>query len=55
VFFDELLQTESLIQLANQNQATVGSHSRSLEINRQERIERAPGAALERVHFGNVG
>src|SRR5207245_9637962 len=31
LFLDELLQTQLLIQLANQNQATIGSHSRSLE------------------------
>jgi hypothetical protein len=30
MFLDELLQ--SLIELANQNQATIGSHSRSLEM-----------------------
>src|ERR1700730_9061277 len=39
VFLDELLQTQSLIQLANQNQATIGSHSRSLEIDLQRSIE----------------
>lgn len=39
VFLDELLQTQSLIQLAHQNQATIGSHSRSLEINLQRSIE----------------
>jgi len=32
--------TQSLIQLANQNQATIGSHSRSLEIDLQGSIER---------------
>jgi len=31
LFLDELLQTQSLIQLTNQNQATVGSYSRSME------------------------
>jgi hypothetical protein len=40
MFLDELLQTQSLIQLAHQNQATVGSHSRSLEIDLQGSIER---------------
>jgi len=35
VFFDELHQTQSLIHLANQNHATVGSHSRSFEIDLQ--------------------
>jgi hypothetical protein len=40
VFRDELLQAQSLIQLPNQNQATVGSHSRSLGIDLQGSIER---------------
>jgi hypothetical protein len=31
LFLDDLLQAQSLIQLANQNQATIGLHSRSLE------------------------
>jgi hypothetical protein len=39
MLFDELLQTQSLIQLANQNQATIGSHSRSLEIDLQGSIK----------------
>src|SRR3984893_10180957 len=39
VFLDELLQTQSLIQLANQDQSTIGSHSRSLEIDLQRSIE----------------
>jgi hypothetical protein len=40
VFFDELLQTQSPIQLANENQATIRSHSRSLEIDLQGSMER---------------
>ena len=40
VFVDELLRTQSFIQLAHQNQATIGSHSRSLEIDLQGSIER---------------
>ena len=40
VFLDELVQTQSLIQFANQNQATVGSHSRCLEIDLQGSIKR---------------
>src|SRR5712692_5405464 len=40
LFLDEFLQTQSLIQLAGQNQATIGSHSRSLEIDLQGSIER---------------
>ena len=40
MFLDERLQIQSLIQLANQNQAATGSHSRFLEIDLQGRIER---------------
>ena len=40
VFLDELVQIQSLIQFANQNQAPVGSNSRSLEIDLQGRIKR---------------
>jgi len=52
VFLEELLQTESLIQLPNQNQATVGSHSRSLEIDLQGSIERElKGLVLFLTHW----
>jgi len=40
MFLDEMLQNLSLIQLANQNQATIGGHSRSLEIDLQGCFER---------------
>ncbi len=40
MFVDELLETQSLAQLANQNQTTIGCHSRFLEIYPQRRVER---------------
>ncbi len=39
LLLDEFLQTQSLIQLSNQNQAAIGSHSRSLEVDLQGSIE----------------
>jgi hypothetical protein len=52
VFLDELVQTQSLIQFANQNQATVGSHSRSLEIDLQGSIKRElKGLVLFLTHW----
>jgi hypothetical protein len=39
------LQTQSLIQLANQNQATIGRHSRSLEIETQALFDAEAKAA----------
>jgi hypothetical protein len=39
VFPDELLQTQSLIQLANQNQAAIGSHAGTFEIDLERGVE----------------
>jgi hypothetical protein len=39
VFPDELVQTQSLIQLANQNQAAIGSHAGALEIDLERGVE----------------
>jgi len=40
VLLDEFAESPTFVQLPHQNQATIGSHSRSLEINLQGSIER---------------
>jgi len=40
VLLDEFAESQTFVQLPHQDQATIGSHSRSLEINLQGSIER---------------
>jgi hypothetical protein len=40
VLLDEFAESQAFVQLPHQNQATIGSDSRSLEINLQGNIER---------------
>src|SRR5712692_9768625 len=54
VFLDELLQTQWPMQLANQNQAAIGSHSRSLEIDLQGSIKRRGRLGRASQHSGSA-
>jgi len=51
-FPDELFQTQSLIQLANQNQTAIGSHAGTLEIDLERGVEgELKGLILRLTHW----